>query len=153
AIIGTPAYMSPEQARGRSVDRRADIWAFGVVVLEMLTGSRVFKGGDVSEVLAAVLKDNPPFGALPPSTPPRLRRLIERCLTREPRMRLRDIGEARIVCEELISGTPEAAVAAGGQSRNWLPWAITAVALLAVMAVSWRGLRSTGTRPQPVTRS
>src|SRR3954447_1610003 len=78
-ILGTAAYMSPEQAKGKPVDRRADIWAFGVVLMEMLTGERVFKGDDVSETLASILKDTPPLHALPAGSPPRLRRLLERC--------------------------------------------------------------------------
>jgi serine/threonine-protein kinase len=94
-ILGTAAYMSPEQAKGRSVDKRADVWAFGVVLYEMLTGKRAFKGEDVSETLAAVLMTSLPMDALPVVTPPRLRRVIERCLERDLKNRLRDIGEAR----------------------------------------------------------
>ncbi len=94
-IIGTAAYMAPEQAKGKTVDRRADIWAFGVVLYEMLTGKRAFKGEDVSETLAAVLMTRPSMDALP-SVSPRLKRLLERCLERDVKMRLRDIGEARI---------------------------------------------------------
>jgi hypothetical protein len=96
-ILGTAAYMSPEQAKGRAVDKRADIWAFGVVLYEMLLGERAFKGDGMSEILASVLKDTPSFDALPPGTPPRLKRLLERCLDRDVDMRLRDIGEARII--------------------------------------------------------
>src|SRR4029077_9003644 len=95
-ILGTAAYMSPEQARGKAVDKRADIWAFGVVLLEMLTGERVFKGDDVSETLASILQDMREIDARPANTPPRLRRLIERCLERDVKQRLRDIGEARV---------------------------------------------------------
>jgi Tol biopolymer transport system component len=95
-ILGTAAYMSPEQARGRSVDKRADIWAFGVVVVEMLTGQRLFKGDDISDVLAAVLRQEVDWAALPSNIPPRLRALLERCLDRDLKTRLRDIGEARV---------------------------------------------------------
>ena len=95
-ILGTAGYMSPEQARGRSADKRSDIWAFGAVVWEMLTGRQLFGGETVTEVIAAVIKDAPDFNALPANTPPGLRRLLERCLERDPRLRLRDIGEARI---------------------------------------------------------
>ena len=94
-ILGTAAYMSPEQARGKTVDKRADIWAFGVVLYEMLTGRRAFEGDDVSETLASVLKDTLDFASLP-ETPPALGRLIERCVERDAKPRLRDIGEARI---------------------------------------------------------
>src|SRR6187551_802419 len=93
-ILGTAAYMSPEQAKGRTVDKRADIWAFGVVVYEMLTGRRLFAAEDVSETLAAVLTRDLSMAALPAATPLRLQRLLARCLDRDPRMRLRDIGEA-----------------------------------------------------------
>ena len=95
-ILGTAGYMSPEQARGRSADKRSDIWAFGAVVWEMLTGRQLFGGETVTEVIAAVIKDAPDFNALPANTPTGLRRLLERCLERDPKLRLRDIGEARI---------------------------------------------------------
>jgi serine/threonine protein kinase/Tol biopolymer transport system component len=100
-ILGTVAYMPPEQARGRSVDKRADIWAFGVVLFEALTGRRLFEGETVSDMLAAVLTREPDWALLPPSTPARVRRLLERCLERDPRQRLRDIGEARIALDEV----------------------------------------------------
>ena len=95
-ILGTAAYMSPEQARGRVADRRADIWAFGVVLFEMLTGERLFAGDSVTEVLAAVIKDPVRLDKLPADTPSWMRQVITRCLERDPRLRLRDIGEARI---------------------------------------------------------
>jgi serine/threonine-protein kinase len=95
-ILGTAGYMSPEQAQGRAADKRSDIWAFGALVWEMLTGRRLFDGVTVTEVIAAVIKDTPDFNALPANTPPALRRLLERCLERDPKLRLRDIGEARI---------------------------------------------------------
>jgi len=95
-ILGTAAYMSPEQARGRPIDKRSDIWAFGVVLWEMLTGRRLFAGETVSDVLAAVLQGSLPADALPSGVPPRVRALLDRCLVRAERMRLRDIGEARI---------------------------------------------------------
>jgi Tol biopolymer transport system component len=95
-ILGTAAYMSPEQARGKKVDRRADIWSFGVVLWEMLTGRILFQGDTVTDVLAAVVREEIDLSSLPPETAPRVRRLIARCLDREPKTRLRDIGEARI---------------------------------------------------------
>ncbi len=98
-ILGTAAYMSPEQARGRSVDRRADIWSFGVVLFEMLAGRRLFEGDTVSDTLASVLKDDVAWDHLPEETSPGIRRLLERCLERDPRRRLRDIGEARVFLE------------------------------------------------------
>jgi Tol biopolymer transport system component len=96
-ILGTAAYMAPEQARGKVVDKRADIWAFGVVVYEMLTGRRAFEGDEISDVLAAVLRQDVDWSALPVDTPSRLRQLLERCLDRDPKTRLRDMGEARVV--------------------------------------------------------
>ncbi|MEJ2190252.1 MAG: protein kinase, partial [Acidobacteriota bacterium] len=94
-ILGTAAYMSPEQARGKSVDKRADIWAFGVVLFEMLTGRRLFEGEMVTDVLANVLKQEVDWDLLPEETPPRLRRLLDRCLERQPKERIRDIGDVR----------------------------------------------------------
>jgi Tol biopolymer transport system component len=95
-IIGTAAYMAPEQAKGRVVDRRADIWAFGAIFFEMLTGRRAFIGDDISETLAAVLRDTPPMASLPASTPRPIRELIARCLQKDPRGRQRDIGDVRL---------------------------------------------------------
>jgi serine/threonine-protein kinase len=95
-ILGTAAYMSPEQARGKPVDKRADIWAFGVVVYEMLTGRRAFAGDDISITLAAVMMKEPEWGALPAPTPWELRRLLTRCLKKDPKARMRDIGDARL---------------------------------------------------------
>ena len=103
-ILGTAAYMSPEQARGAQVDRRADIWAFGVVLYEMLAGRRLFDEDTVSDTLAGVLKSDLTLDALPRDTPPVVRRVIGRCLTRDLRRRLRDIGEARIAIEDAIAG-------------------------------------------------
>ncbi len=152
-ILGTAAYMSPEQAKGKAVDRRADIWAFGVVVYEMLTGKRAFEGEDVSETLASVLKDTLSMDALPGTTPPRLKRLIERCLDRDPKTRLRDIGEARIEIARIEATAPEesfqtatAGPAAGPlRGRERTAWAVAGVslgiaAILLAIAV-WSPLR------------
>jgi Tol biopolymer transport system component len=106
-ILGTAAYMSPEQAKGKEVDRRADIWSFGVVVYEMLTGKMAFSGDTVSETMAAVMLKEPDWDALPKNTPSRLRELMRRCLVKEPQNRLRDIGDARLAIEEMIAH-PEA---------------------------------------------
>ena len=105
-ILGTAAYMSPEQARGKKVDRRADIWSFGVVLWEMLTGHKLFEGETVSHVLASVLKDEVDLEDLPDETPPQLRELVRRCLQKKPKQRLQAIGEARIVLELLAEGDP-----------------------------------------------
>src|SRR5688572_5467390 len=107
-VLGTAAYMSPEQAKGKAVDRRADIWAFGVVLYEMLTGRRAFQGDDASDLLVAVLSKDVDLGALPDDVPPSIVALIRRCLTRDPKLRLRDIGEARVTLAN--PGPPGAAV-------------------------------------------
>src|SRR5688572_1132314 len=115
-VLGTAAYMSPEQAKGKAVDRRADIWAFGAVLYEMLTGRRAFMGDDVSDTLAAVLRQDLDLSALPAGTSPAVRRLIQRCLDRDVRRRLRDIGEARIVLDDPSAIVPAADVAASTDS-------------------------------------
>jgi eukaryotic-like serine/threonine-protein kinase len=113
-ILGTAAYMAPEQARGGTVDRRADIWAFGAVVYEMLSGRRAFTGTDVADTLAAVLRQEIDWAALPSDTPASVRHLLARCLDRDVKRRLRDIGEARIALDDLIAGDRRT----GAQLRN-----------------------------------
>jgi len=121
-ILGTAAYMSPEQARGKVVDKRADVFAFGAVMWEMLTGRQLFSGETVSDTLAAVLRATPDFDELPAATPAVLRRLLGRCLEKDARRRLRDIGEARIALDDIRSGraatTGETAPAAGKEART-----------------------------------
>jgi len=102
-LLGTAAYMSPEQARGKPVDKRADIWAFGVILFEMLTGTRLFEGETTSDVLAAVLRAEPDWSKLPTRTPSPIGRLLRRCLIRDPRKRLHDIADARIEIDEAIT--------------------------------------------------
>jgi len=106
-ILGTAAYMSPEQARGRVVDRRTDIWSFGVVLFEMLTGHRAFPGEDASETLASVIKEQPDWNLLPVGTPLRVRELLRRCLAKVPQQRLQAIGDARLEIEETPASTVE----------------------------------------------
>jgi serine/threonine-protein kinase len=103
-ILGTAAYMAPEQAKGRAVDRRADVWAFGVVFFEMLAGRRAFEGDDVSDVLASVLKTDPDWTALPADLPAPVRRLLRRCLEKDPKKRLRDVAEGMLQLEEGLGG-------------------------------------------------
>ena len=98
-ILGTAAYMSPEQAKGKGVDRRADVWAFGVVLYEMLTGKRPFVGEDISETLAAVLRAEPAWDALPADLPTTLRTYLTRCLEKDPKRRVRDIGDVRLAMD------------------------------------------------------
>ena len=134
-ILGTAAYMSPEQARGRAVDRRADAWAWGCVLYECLTGKRAFPGDDISETLAAILKDTPDWSALPAETPPRVRELLARCLAKDPRERQRDVGDARL---ELVTARREGAAprrgAAGARAIPG-PWAFAALAAALAVGV------------------
>ena len=106
AILGTAAYMSPEQIRGKGVDKRADVWAFGCVLFEMLTGKRAFAGDDIADTLALVLTKEPAWDLLPSATPPRITELLHRCLTRNPHLRLRDIGDARFEIDDAIARKP-----------------------------------------------
>ncbi len=145
-VIGTAAYMAPEQARGKAVDRRADIWAFGVVLYEMLTGRRAFDGEEISDVLAAVLTRDPDLSALPAATPAAMRRLLERCLVKDPKRRLRDIGEARLILEG--QDAPLSTVAAAPASPPRRLWPI-AIAIVAVIAIAGGAGRLTGRRDDP----
>ena len=155
-ILGTAAYMAPEQAKGRAVDRRADVWAFGVVLYEMLTGKRAFEGDDVSEVMAAVLKLDPDWSALPADVPEPMRRLLRRCLEKDPKKRLRDVGEGMLQHDDGMSSVSMSMTAMKADAsfvstpaaleprplwRRALP-AIVAVAALAIGAIGaslWMG--------------
>jgi len=140
-ILGTAAYMSPEQAKGKAVDKRSDIWAFGAVLFELIAGRRVFQGEGVSETLAAVIKDAPDLTLLPGTTPLRIRALIERCLERDVKRRLRDIGEARVVLSDPLEPAPAPATAARSPRSSVVPWVMTAalaVALMGAVGVPWR---------------
>jgi Tol biopolymer transport system component/predicted Ser/Thr protein kinase len=135
-ILGTAAYMAPEQARGQAVNRRADIWAFGCILFEMLTGTRPFDGETVSDTIAAVLTRNPDWSLLPPATPPRVRRLLERCLARDRRERLRDIGDAGFDLRD--EDAPAPAPSPAGRrvvAQAWLPWTVAALAV--ALSASW----------------
>lgn len=99
-VIGTPAYMSPEQVRGEAITRRTDVWAFGVVLFEMLSGRHPFPGASAADVMAEIVRATPPWNALPPNTPPSIQRLLRRCLERDSRSRLRDIGDARLEIDD-----------------------------------------------------
>jgi serine/threonine protein kinase/Tfp pilus assembly protein PilF len=179
SILGTAAYMSPEQARGRAVDKRADIWAFGVLLFEMLTGRHVFAGETVSDTIAAILTREPDFAALPAAVPVHVRALLARCLERDPKRRLRDIGDARhdlqlvvpasgIVTASAASQTavtPSAvqpyppSIATHGHRFTWLGAAI-GLALVASLVGLWQLRRrapidekastSTGTSPRSI---
>jgi Tol biopolymer transport system component len=157
-ILGTAAYMSPEQARGRAVDKRADVWAFGVVVYEMLTGRRLFAGETVSDVLAAVLRQDVDWPALPAATPLSVRSLLVRCLERDPKQRLRDIGEARVALSQPASnaGAPARPPSTAPTTSPWrVPavWAgLVVVAIAAAAAGAWGFARLRPAATRPVTR-
>ena len=144
-IVGTAAYMAPEQAAGRPVDKRADIWAFGVVLFEVLTGQRLFEGETISHTLADVLKGQIDFGRLPKDTPRAVRDLLRRCLERDVKLRLRDIGEARIAIQHCLANPKDAPdVPPPAQARSSrLPWAVAACFAAAAGVALWSA-RSNG---------
>jgi serine/threonine protein kinase/Tol biopolymer transport system component len=153
-LMGTAAYMSPEQAAGKPVDKRADIWSFGVVLWELLTGKRLFDGETISHTLADVLRAPIDFRPLPAKTPKTIRDLLGRCLNRDAKKRLRDIGEARIAIEESLSGTekePEADSTVISQQRAIVPW-VAAVALVAAGVAGWGWWRATRPVERPLVR-
>jgi serine/threonine-protein kinase len=143
-VLGTAAYMSPEQARGRAVDKRSDIWSFGAVLYEMLTGARCFEGETVSDVLAAVLRQDPDWSKLPAETPPHVRALLARCLERDPKKRLRDIGDAWIEGAAAVASPAPAAP----KSAAW-PWIAAVLAALVIGFASARWLA----KPAPVPKA
>ncbi|HJU41430.1 MAG TPA: protein kinase [Vicinamibacterales bacterium] len=146
-ILGTAAYMSPEQARGKAIDKRTDIWAFGCVLYEMLTGGRAFDGETTSDMIAAIIERQPDLSKLPAAVPPHVRRVIERCLEKDPKRRVRDIADVRAELE-----TPDATPAAAPRSLRAAMIAtiavVAAVALSIVMVVAWRSTQSRP--PQPL---
>jgi serine/threonine-protein kinase len=149
-ILGTAAYMAPEQAKGRVVDKRADVWAFGVVLFEMVSGQKAFPGDGVTEILAAVIKTDPDWSALPAATPPSIRRLLRRCLAKAPKDRLPDIGAARLDIEDATSERDDDAVgsAVAGRKSSWgraWPIAASLVVGLAAGAALW----NLGTEDEP----
>jgi Tol biopolymer transport system component len=146
-ILGTAAYMSPEQARGKRVDKRADVWAFGVVLWEMLSGRRLFEGDTVSDTLAAVLRADPDWSQLPPGTPPAVLRILRRCLVKNPGKRLRDVGDALVELQDDSVDAATSPVAAGARAErprrfaSVLPWiiAVAAIAVATALVVTRRG--------------
>jgi Tol biopolymer transport system component len=152
-ILGTAAYMAPEQARGKSVDRRADIWAFGVVVFEMLTGNQPFPGEDISHVLARVIEREPDWSALPATLAPSLGVYLRRCLVKDPRERLRDIGDMRLALAGAFETAPSNS--ANPESRpaypvRMLPWAAAAVMTAVAAFAIWGWLKPEPAEPRPV---
>jgi Tol biopolymer transport system component len=156
AIIGTAAYMSPEQARGLAVDKRTDIWAFGCVLYEMLTGRVAFAGDTVSDSIARVLEREPDWSALPVTTPASIRRLLLRCLAKNLKQRLRDIGDVRIEIDAIDELTPPAtesteALASARSRTMWLPW--VALAALAVAVAAWEVQRPATREDNPLANA
>jgi serine/threonine-protein kinase len=159
-LLGTAAYMSPEQARGKTVDKRADIWSFGVVVWEMLAGRRLFQGETVTDLLASVLREEVDWKALPPGLPPDLVLLLRRCLERDPRRRLRDIGEARLILEDFASGVPAEEIGmvpvAGGAgvsaARRPGVWVASLGMALLAGALAWTARGARDAAPHPLSR-
>ena len=146
-ILGTAPYMSPEQARGKVVDKRSDIWAFGCVLFEMLTGRRAFEGETNSDTIAAILTREPAWTALPAATPAALRALLQRCLEKDDKRRLRDIGDARIEIERVI-GESGTAGAAAPRRRSMTRWAVLVATLVLLLAGVFAVLSSW--RPRPI---
>jgi hypothetical protein len=150
-ILGTAAYMSPEQAKGKAADRRTDIWAFGCVLFEMLTARTLFAADSVTETLARVIEREPDLSALPVTTPPAVRMLIARSLQRDPKQRLRDIGEARITLEHPLAPVSQGEPRAPAVRHRTLAFLILATAVVAVIATAWV-MRATDTATAPAQR-
>ncbi len=158
-ILGTASYMAPEQARGRAVDKRVDVWAFGVVLYEMLTGTRAFPGDDVSDTLATVLKFDPDWRKLPADTPPSIRRLLKRCLTKDPKLRLRECGSALLDIRDALaspdgaeSSLPSTDAKPAAARRHRALIAMAALALAAAAgAVGWTTFRGAANNSPPQT--
>ena len=139
-ILGTAAYMSPEQAKGRSTDTRSDVWAFGCVLFEMLTGKMAFHGDTVTDTLAAVVRAEPDWSQLPEAAPQHLRALLQRCLRKDVHQRMQAIGDARIALDEVLTGAPEPSGTSTPSAPLWrrrLPWALLGVTAAAFAAFAW----------------
>ena len=158
-IMGTAAYMSPEQARGRAVDRRADVWAFGAVLFEMMSGRRAFSGENVSETLAEVMKSEPSWQSLPSHVPAHLVRLIRQCLVKDPRQRIRDMGDVRLALEGAFETTAAPTVTPTAPDRRWTRTAVFGLAAAAAVVASvgaggavWMMSRPTPAPTAPIAR-
>jgi Tol biopolymer transport system component len=151
-VVGTAAYMSPEQARGMAVDRRTDIWAFGCLLYELLSGRRAFDGATVSDTIAAVLQREPNWTALPAGTPRAVVRLLQRCLEKDLKRRLRDAGDVRLEIEDVLAGRTEPATRDAGARRpaawrRMLPWAVAVAGLVGGALVAWNARTAIHTPP------
>ncbi len=165
-LLGTAAYMSPEQARGKAVDKRTDIWAFGCVLYEMLTGRPAFPGETISDTIAAVLEREPEWNVLPDTTLPAVQRLLQRCLEKDPRRRLHDVADVRIDIEDALTTAASGGSAAPGLVRSVIGpassrafrrerlWAAaTAVMAVAVIALAALVLRRPAADLRPLRLS
>ena len=152
AIMGTAGYMSPEQAVGKPVDRRSDIWSFGVVLFEMLTGQRLFSGETTSQILAEVIKGEIDFRKLPNSTPATIRRLLKRCLDRDVRMRLQAIGEARVAIVNTGNGAEPAGAAPLRPRFGIVGWIAVAVLAAGASVAGWGWRHASQQREKPLVR-
>ena len=149
-ILGTAAYMAPEQAKGKTVDKRADIWAFGAVLFEMLTGQRAFNGDDIADVLSRVLQREPDFEALPQATPARVRSIVARCLVKDPRQRLRDMGDVRLALEGAFETAASLSTeTTTASSRGRLPWMVATAAVVGMVALAVPTLQHLRETPPP----
>src|SRR5687767_7789768 len=142
-ILGTAAYMSPEQAAGKTVDKRSDLWAFGVVLFEMLTARRAFAGETTSHVLASVLKDEPDWNALPADPPASIRRLLRRCFEKDRKRRLSDAASARLEIDDALTGLPELPAIVPTRRfsrREQAAWGLAAILAIVAVISAVRGL-------------
>jgi hypothetical protein len=138
ALLGTAPYMSPEQARGKPVDRRTDIWAFGCVLYEMLTGRRAFAGDTLADTISDIMNREPDWAAIPASVPEDIARVIRRCLQQDPARRLRDIADARLEMDEALHESPRSPLHASSVSRGFwgLRWFAALASAVAVAAIA-----------------
>ncbi len=141
-ILGTAAYMSPEQAKGKAIDKRSDIFSFGLVLFEMLTGTKAFAGEDVSDVLASIMKLEPDWKAVPPDLDPRIEYPLRRCLRKDRKKRLRDIGDAGSEIEEILASPRTLVASESARARIPRVWqavaGVLAVAFLATLWLFWQ---------------
>jgi serine/threonine-protein kinase len=153
-ILGTAAYMSPEQAKGKPLDKKTDIWAFGCILYESLTGNRAFKGETISEILASILKDEPDWSVFPDSVSPKAKELVRRCLVKNPRNRRHDIAEARIDLQDILTGPPEEIAPTAQPSSEWriLFWAVSGFALILFCLMLWSPWRTSKPSEQRISR-
>jgi serine/threonine protein kinase len=156
-LLGTAAYMSPEQAAGKAVDKRSDLWAFGVVMLEMLTGRQAFSGETVSHVIASVLKDDPARTTLPPATPAPIRRLLRRCLEKDRRRRLESAADARLEIDDALAAPAQETSTTStspAPARSFVPALVGSVLVTAVVIAlaTWLVTRGSVSVPASPTR-